>query len=273
MSQQTSPTKRLIHQGNLSLKFTRRGGKTVLTDCYQTPPLRASRALYMNSSNPSEATVYLVETSGGLLAGDENNFHIEVKENADVCLIPQSATKIYPSFNGMWSTQNIDISIRSKGSLTWKTEATIPFEQAKFRGKTNIRMAKDAKLLWGEILAPGRLKRGEVFHYNDVKTNFQVWMEDECLIFDPLLFSPSRTNLRQLGLLEDHLYVGSMWLVSSAAENIDIKQLNEQLQQLTEMKASAAILEGKAVNVRWLASDLVNMKKEMDRVWDLLSQY
>ncbi|KXH80832.1 hypothetical protein AU377_08820 [Sporosarcina sp. HYO08] len=229
--------------------------------------------MYLNPANRSEATVYLVETSGGLVAGDQNEFQIEIEDGADVCLIPQSATKIYPSFNGEWSSQKMDISIGSKASLAMKTEAVIPFVDAKFRGKTVIHMAQDATLLWGDILSPGRDKRGEVFQYSDVKTNFQVWMEEECLIYDPLLFTPDRTELDQVGVLEDHLYIGSMWFVAPTLEQIDIKALNEKLQQSAQMKVSASVLEGKAVNVRWLASDLVLLKKEMHNTWDEFARY
>ncbi|WP_197277455.1 urease accessory protein UreD [Bacillus sp. FJAT-27245] len=255
------------------MKFANRGGKTIIADCYQLPPLRASRALYLNHANPSEATVYMVETSGGLVAGDQNSFQIDVKEGANVCLIPQSATKIYPSYNGMWSSQNIDVSIGSKGSLAWKTEAAIPFESAKFRGQTVINMAQDATLLWGEILSPGRDKRGEKFHYSDVKTNFQVWMEEECLIYDSLLFSPDQMSLGQMGLLEDHLYVGSLWFVAPTLKEMDIRKLNEKLQRFEHMKVGAALLEGKAVNIRWLALDLVLLKREMNNTWDELARY
>lgn len=244
-----------------------------MTDCYQIPPLKASRALYLNSANPSEATVYLMETSGGLVAGDQNDFQITVEEGADVCLIPQSATKIYPSFNGLWSSQNIDVSIGSKASLAWKTEAVIPFEEAKFRGKTIVHMAQDATLIWGEILSPGRDKRGEKFHYSDVKTNFQVWMEEECLIYDSLLFSPEHVDLRQLGLLEGHLYVGSLWFVAPQLQHLDIRKMNEKLQRFSNIKASASLLEGKAVNVRWLASDLVLLKEEMNNTWHEFAYY
>ncbi|MGN7401263.1 urease accessory protein UreD [Cytobacillus praedii] len=273
MNLQQSPTKRLNHNGCLSLKFANRRDKTIMTDCYQLPPLRASRALYINPDNPSEATVYMVETSGGLIAGDQNHFNIDVKEGANVCLIPQSATKIYPSYNGMWSSQNIDVSIGQKASLAWKTEAVIPFQEAKFRGQTIVHMAQDATLLWGEILSPGRDKRGEKFQYHDVKTNFQVWMGEECLIYDSLLFSPDYVDLGQLGLLEDHLYVGSLWFVAPKLQHMDIRQLNEKLQRSAHVKVGAALLEGKAVNVRWLASDLVLLKQEMDNTWHEFSSF
>ena len=273
MTLRKSPSNRPSHYGQLSLNFEKRRNKTIIENYYQLPPLRASRALHMNPKNPAEATVYMVETAGGLVAGDQNKFKINLAEDTSVCLIPQSATKAYPSFNGMWSTQNIDVSIGSNATLAWKTEAMIPFETAKFNGKTVINMAKDATLLWGEILAPGRTTRGEIFEYEDVRTNFQVWLEDECLIYDALSFTPDETDLVQLGLLEEHLYVGSLWFVSPNAHEIDIKKLNEELQEIKEVQVGAALLEEKAVNLRWLASDLVILKQEMDKVWAILSDF
>lgn len=263
----------MTHNGELSLKFENRRNKTILSRCYQTPPLKASRPMYLNAANPSEATVYLMETSGGLVAGDNNDFQIDIVEGADVCLIPQSATKIYPSENELWSTQNIGVSIDANASLTWKTEALIPFDQAKFNGKTVIRMKEDSTLLWGEILSPGRTKSGETFQYSDVKMNFQVWMDDECLIYDPFLFSPEKTDLSGLGMLENHLYVGSLWFITPTLKDFDIRKLNEELKQIEDVKVSASMLEGKAINVRWLASDTVLLQKEMNNIWQKFTDY
>jgi len=214
-----------------------------------------------------------MESSGGLMEGDQNEFRIDIKEKADVCLIPQSATVVYPAYNGMWSSQNIDISMGSGSSLAWKTESVIPFHKSKFLSKTVINMAQDATLLWGEILSPGRDKRGEKFEYSDVKMNFQVWMGEDCLIYDPLLFSPERTDLGQLGLLEEHLYVGSMWFVAPTLDQLDIRELNERLQRFEQIKVGASLIEGKVVNVRWLASDAVLLKQEMNNTWHEFAGY
>lgn len=273
MTLKEATSKKLLHNGRLSLKFGKRGNKTVLVDRYQLSPLRASRANYLNLANPAEATVYLMEASASLVAGDENQFKIDIGEDSEVCLVPQSATKIYPSFNGMWTKQKIDITVGPKAKLSWKTEAIIPFVDAKFHGQTTVKMAEDATLLWGEILSPGRVMRGEEFVYHDVKTNFQVWMDDECLIYDSLLFSPNKTNFEKLGLLEEHSYIGSLWFVSPNLQDLDVKELNERLQQLTDFKVGAAILEGKAVNIRWLASDTVLLKQEMEKVWDEFARF
>jgi len=98
-------------------------------------------------------------------------------------------------------------------------------------------------------------------------------VENECLIYDPLLFSPDQMDPKQIGLLEDHLYVGSMWFVDPRLKRMDIRELNGKLQQSTQIKGSASLLEGKAVNVRWLASDLVLLKKEMNNIWNELARY
>lgn len=268
MKLQARPSNLLNHDGLLSLEFAKRGNRTVMTNCYQNSPLRASRSLYVTGANPAEATVYMVEASGSLVAGDTNQYTVDVQEGSNVCLIPQSAAKVSPSNYGEWSTQNIDVSIASKASLTWKTESIIPFKGAKFKGKTVINMAEDATLLWGEILSPGRVTRGEVFEYSDVKTNFQVWMEEDCLIYDSLSFSPEFMDLDQMGLLEDHLYVGSLWFVAPNLDELDMKEINEVLQKHSNVKVGAALIEGKAINVRWLASEIVLLKQEMENTWN-----
>lgn len=98
-------------------------------------------------------------------------------------------------------------------------------------------------------------------------------MEEDCLIYDSLLFSPAHMDLSQLGLLEGYLYVGSMWFVTPSIQQIDIKRLNEKLQQFAHVKACASFLDDKAINVRWLASDLVLLKQEMNNIWHEFTNY
>lgn len=267
----TKVGKRLQHDGRLALEFDIRRHKTVLTNCFQSPPLKASRELYLNPNNPSEATIYLMQSSGGLVEGDQNDYEIDIKDHAHVCLIPQSATLIYPSHHDIWSSQNNYVTIGKGASLAYQTEAVIPFHKARFRSETVIKMAEDATLLWGEILSPGRDKRDEIFEYSDVKTNFQVWMGDECLLYDRLSFSPQATDLQLLGILEGHLYLGSLWFVAPSLKGVDMRALNEDLQKETQLKVGASLIEDQIINVRWLASDMVLLKQEMANMWHIFT--
>ena len=127
-----------------------------MTNCYQNPPLKViSRTMYLNKTNPSEATVYMMQSLVVccLKVTRMTTKSISKKVRMSVSF-RNLKTLIYPSYNGIWSSQNIEVSIGSKASLAWKTEAVIPFEESKFIGKTVVHMAQDATILFGVKFYP-----------------------------------------------------------------------------------------------------------------------
>ncbi|UOQ94743.1 urease accessory protein UreD [Halobacillus shinanisalinarum] len=246
------------------MEFQKRNNRTLLTNCFQQPPLKASRELYL--SNKEKATVYIMESSGGMVAGDCNEFDVHLMKDANVCLRQQSATKVYPSLNELSCVQHFSVKLDERARLEWTPEVIIPFEHARFSGNTNIQMKQESTLLWGEIIAPGREKRNECFHYDDFRSSFQIWLEEECLAYDTLHLSPAMMPLQQMGLLENSLYIGSLWFVSPVVQEVNLKDIHEQLQESEQLKASVTSLEGKGVHIRWLGSDLWLMKKEINKL-------
>lgn len=263
--------KHLQHDGKLLLEFNKKHDKTIISDCFQQPPLKASRELYLNSSDSEEATVYLMQSSGGLVEGDCNEYEIFLRENTRVCLTPQSANLIYPSYNNICSKILINIKIAENAYLEWKPESLIPFNDSKFEGITRVYMNSRSTLLFGDIIAPGRIKRNEIFKYSDFKSDFQVWINEECLVYDKLILSPSTIDVAQLGVLEKHTYIGSLWFISPDAEYVDMHYLNDTLSESNNIYSGASCIDKKVVNVRWLASDIVMLKEEMNKVWELFT--
>ncbi|WP_257350388.1 urease accessory protein UreD [Pseudalkalibacillus decolorationis] len=251
------------------MEFQKKNGLTCLTDCFQQSPLKASRALYLDDKE--KATVYLMESSGGLVAGDRNEYKVHLKKQANVCLLQQSATKVYPSLNELSSAQHVSVQLDGGARLEWMPEAIIPFKDAKFNGDTMIRMKRDSTLLWGEIISPGREKRNECFYYDEFRSSFQIWVEEECLAYDTLHLSPTRMPLQQIGLLEKSLYIGSLWFVSPEVQSISIRDLHDKFKISKDINASVTGLEGKGLHFRWLATDLWALKKEMNKIWNQLT--
>src|SRR3954447_10847011 len=149
------------HNGKLDLAFELRRGYTRMPHVFQQPPLKASRELYVGKD--PKATVYIMESSGGMVAGDRNDITVKLATDSSVRLIQQSALKIYPSYTGDTCVQNINVELEERARLEWMPEVIIPFVDAKYRGDTTLRIARDATILWGEVVAPGREKRGEIF--------------------------------------------------------------------------------------------------------------
>ncbi|MDC3415895.1 urease accessory protein UreD [Aquibacillus salsiterrae] len=255
-------TKAAPSHGKLDIKFRNVRGKTSLVDCYQQPPLKASRALYIEGTR--KATVYLMESSGGLVAGDRNDFTVELEENTEVVLKPQSATKVYPAFNNQPSEQTITIHIGENSHLEWNRDEIIPFERAKFNGKSRVQMTNSSSLLWNEIIYSGREKRGEKFAFQECNTHLEVWMEAECVVYDSLKLHPKEQELQQLSVLEDFNYIGNLWFICSEASKVDSTEFQKLLVQTENHKSGISTLDGKGILVRWLSNNLPLIKREME---------
>lgn len=256
-----------MKHGKLDLCFEDRLNHTKLIDCFQKPPLKASRVLYPDGGKT--ATVYLMESSGGMVAGDYNEYNVHVKEGASVCLKPQSATKVYPSFNDMFTRQKIGIILEEQAELEWSREEIIPYKNSSFRGATTIEMSSSSSLLWGEILYPGREKRGESFLFNQFHSHFEVWVEDECLAYDSLRLDPSEQNLQHIGVLEHFNYVGSVWFISPKVADLDEKIINAGLHGSHQHRVGVTRLNGNGMLIRWLSNSLPTLKKEMGKAFQL----
>ncbi|KPN96564.1 urease accessory protein UreD [Lysinibacillus sp. ZYM-1] len=254
------------HFGKLEMAFEPRRGYTRLVHVYQQPPLKASRELY-EGSDPT-ATVFLMESSGGMVAGDRNEISVKLAPDSQVRLKQQSALKIYPSHTGEHCTQAITVEIADKARLEWLPEVIIPFERAKFQVDTTIRMKESSTLIWGEIIAPGREKRGEIFDYQAFQSKYKVYVEDNLIAFDSLHFKPQEMNFSAIGLLEKALYIGSLWIVSPLVKNLAIRDLQDMIQQEHSLQASVTKLTDQAIHCRWLAKEQRTLHKEINSMFE-----
>ncbi|MEZ7172319.1 urease accessory protein UreD [Sporosarcina sp. OR05] len=264
-----SKVSRINHHGKLEMVFEPRRGFTRMPHVFQQPPLKASRELY-EGHNPM-ATVYIMESSGGMVAADRNDISIELKPDSSVRIIQQSALKIYRSHTGETCIQSIRVQVGENARLEWMPEVIIPFADSKFQMETNIHVDKGSKLLWGEILAPGREKRGEVFDFTSMQSSMKIYHEKELVAFDAIHFTPETMHYGQLGMLEDALYIGSIWLVSDTAKELDLRAIQEAMQVGEGLRAGITRLTGNAVHCRFLGVDQWKLQQEMKRVFSDLA--
>lgn len=262
--------KRHHHNGILDIQFEVRRGHTRMPYVFQQPPLKASRELY-EGKDPT-ATVYVMESSGGMVAGDRNDITIQLAAESRVRLIQQSALKVYPSHTGETCFQKIDVSVGENARLEWMPEVMIPFVDAKFQVDTTLSLTGSSTVLWGEIIAPGREKRGEVYAYESFRSNFKVYVDESLVAFDSLHFVPREMDLRRIGVLEDALYIGSVWLISPHVNRVDVRELQETLRIEEGLQAGITRLEGNAIHCRWLGQDQWTIQQEIKRIYARLAE-
>ncbi|MFY0518551.1 urease accessory protein UreD [Lysinibacillus sp. UGB7] len=253
------------HFGKLEMAFEPRRGYTRLVHVYQQPPLKASRELY-EGQKPT-ATVFIMESSGGMVAGDRNEIDIKLAPDSQVRLKQQSALKIYPSHTGEFCTQSITVKLGENARLEWMPEVTIPFERAKCQVDTTIRMMASSTLIWGEIIAPGREMRGEIFDFQSFRSQYKIYVEDALIAFDTLHFKPEEMDFSSMGILENSLYIGSLWVVSPNVEQLNVRELQETMHVESDTQASVTKLNDFAIHCRWLSTEQRTLHKEINRMF------
>ncbi|WP_017729059.1 urease accessory protein UreD [Halalkalibacterium ligniniphilum] len=248
--------------GKLDLQFQYRRGKTRMTECLQEPPLKASRVLY--TDHPQRATVYLVETSGGMVGGDEHSISVTVDPNAQVELIPQAATKVYPVRIPLQKTkQVIKMEIKDYGSLLWKPETLIPFINTRFQQRVTVSLTASSTFFYGDILAPGRTHHDERFLYQMLDNRFELFLDGQLIAFDRIKLEPLESDISKMGMLDDYAYLGSAWF--SPPPSIDFEQMKQKLHPPNENTTRFALteLEGGIFHARCLSHSNQEIKQVM----------
>jgi urease accessory protein len=110
---------------------------------------------------PPEAIV--INTGGGLAAGDRVEQVFDVGANAGLTVTTQASERVYRSIEQATTTMAVRAEIGPGATLAWLPQDTILFDRARFKRSMAFNMAADARLLVAETVVLGRTLMGERF--------------------------------------------------------------------------------------------------------------
>lgn len=158
----------------LTLKCDR-AKRTVIASQYTAYPLRLSPILRLDRKNSHCAYLYLMNTSPGLLAGDELKLELTLTEDTNLYLTDQAATKVHPMPRlDTIAKVSSKIRLEANASLELIPEPLILYQDAALEQTTQIELHDTATLFLSEIILPGRLARGECYQFRDYFNHLQV---------------------------------------------------------------------------------------------------
>lgn len=254
--------------GKIELAFRQKGEITRLSHSHHSSPLKASRALYLDESG--RASVYLMETSGGMVEGDTNHYHISVEKDSSVSLIPQSSTKVYPAVRNLPSRQNIEIELGEQSTLTWQPETIIPFKDSIFLGETIIKLQSSSSLVFSEIFSSGREKSEESFEFKRFSSKTIIHVDEKLIVYDHVNFS-KQDAFSQLGMFEDCSYMGTIWFMTPSAKLQEFEDISQHYNQSPNHRFGFTSLDDYGVHFRWLSNDLCLLKEQMKELISMIS--
>ena len=141
--------------GELRLGFSVRNGRSVLHDLYRVAPLLVQRALYWDEAMPELPICAIISVGGGILQGDRYKIDIYLEEGACAQVNTQSANRIH-QMDANYASQHQTVTLAGGCYLEYLPDFTIPYKGSRFINQTDIVVAEDATLLYGEMLMTGR---------------------------------------------------------------------------------------------------------------------
>lgn len=156
-------------RGQLTARFVRVGARTEVATAFETGGYR----LRMPRSHGPACEAVMVNTGGGMVAGDHAAFAFVAEPGAAVTLTTTAAEKIYRS-DGPTTRLDVALEASAGARLHWLPQETILFDGARLERRLDATLASDAHLLMGEMLVYGRLAMGETMRVGSVRDRWRV---------------------------------------------------------------------------------------------------
>ena len=141
--------------GELRLGFSMRHGKSVLHDLYRVAPLLVQQALYWDEAMPELPICSIISVGGGILQGDRYKIDISVGPGACAYVTSQGANRIH-RMDANYASQHQTVNVEAGGYLEYLPDFTIPYRGSRFINETELVVAPDATVLYGEMMMTGR---------------------------------------------------------------------------------------------------------------------
>lgn len=235
------------YQNNLELVVgCDRNNKTTTQHQYTTYPLRISFPFYLEGNNSTRAYHYLINTSPGLLAGDELNLSLQLKPNTNLYLTEQAATKVHPMpISDAKSVVNYQVIIGANASLELVSEPIILYTDSVLEQKTAIKLHPTAKLFLSEIILPGRLAKQEYYSFNYYLNRLRITdLLEEVLLIDAARLTGKANRFKNSSLFTSlPIMAKAIAIVPNINFDLLIEQIeNISLSQSYSIEAATAIL-------------------------------
>jgi urease accessory protein len=203
--------------GALRLVVDRVSGRTRIVDLECTGPVQVLRCQYRDAAAPDIASVTIASPSGGVLQGDRLRIAVEVRPGARLVLDTQSATRLYrmPERPARIEAR---FEVGADGWLEYVPDPYIPFAGSETTIDSIVSADATATMLFGEVVAAGRVARGEIFAMTAFHSTVTAARPSGKLLFSDATVLDAEEPLGDPGMLPDGSALGSLYVITASAD-------------------------------------------------------
>ena len=213
-------------KGKLHVRLSAGDGSTHVSDGYAHAPFHylPPRAF---AGEPPLLTI--VNSSGGVLGGDQLEMRIELDPGAMLTLRTQSATRLHRS-NGEAACSLCRFSLGADARLDYFPDEIIPFAGSDYEQLTMIDLAPGATALVGEVVTAGRLAREERFAFTRLALDLRCTGGGRLLLRDRAEIRPAEQHLAAKAILaEATVWATFYYFTLSPLEGGFVERIDEAL--------------------------------------------
>jgi urease accessory protein len=253
--------------GVLRVELAPRRGRTVIADQYWRIPLQVLPPSYQDADD--QAYVYLLNPTGGLVQGDRLCTEVAMAPGARAVLSTQSATKIY-RMDEAYAEEVNHYTLEGDAVLECLPDQTIPFAGSRFHRTTRVDLDSASTLILTDLLAAGRVARGERFGFDRLFVEVEIRVDGEPRAIDRLELAPSEGDPSHLGMWNGYGYYGSLYAYSSRLEAPLAADLADLIERRENVYGGAGQPSTHLAIARVLAPTAEEVRDLLFDAWDLL---
>lgn len=140
----------------------------------------------------------IVNPTAGFFDGDLLESDIVVGEKARLVLSTPSSSRVYPTRSGKPARNLQRFEVGKDAFLEWIPEPFIPHAGASYFQKTDLHLDPEASLLFFDWIAPGRVAKGEIFSYRNLRWELDLHVGESLVARERYDLNPSDHSLEAL---------------------------------------------------------------------------
>ena len=255
------------YQNNLELRVrSNQACQTICDHQYSSYPLRLSPIFRLEGADSERAYLYLINTSPGLLSGDELNISLQLAANSQLYLTDQAATKVHPMPEIKSKARvNSHIIVNDNASLELVPEPIILYSDSALEQNITIKLDSTARLFLSEIILPGRLAKQEYYDFDYYFNRLQVTdLKGKLLFTDAMRLMGKENPFKNNQLFAPLPILGNAIAV---LPDIDLHLLTTQIENIElancpKVEVATTILpSGNGILIRALGNKTIELKK------------
>lgn len=250
-------------RAGLTLGFSRRGDKTVLSERRHYGPLAVQKPFYPEGG---VCHVYLLHPPGGIAPGDRLQIDVRVAEDADALITTPAAGKCYRSDGRMSGMMQV-LNVEAGASLEWLPQETILFDGCRTELTTRVRLAPGARFAGWEILCLGRPAGNELFNEGLCRQRVEVWRDETPVLLERGFFAGGSDALRTAWGMRGCTVNGTFVVAPANRECLEAVRCVDEQAGLNNGDLCGASLVDDVLVCRYLGHQAEHAKRYFTDVW------